>query len=330
MKGPSLDAIRKFKEQQERKKREEDERKIKEKLSTLEHRAAQGDRKAKQELKKIERIKEERNKAPEPTPDLKPRKTAIGIGKQTDTKVRATSKKPPVSQSTNFADLMRLAKQNNNEIKKPVEPTPMSSKQVPKSVSSKPKVIVREKIIPADKVEASQSRVPPKPKPAPVARSREPQVVLKQNPRAPPPKPQVSMRSKPVQPRPQYYIHPSALPNRSGHDSYRHDDYDDEDEEDEDEYERDDFVVDEDDDDIQDEVSRTIRSVFRYDKRKCDRREEELDRQYRAIGNVSTFEDLEREERRAARLAAAEDAQAFREEEERKRKKKIRLKKYDY
>lgn len=95
--------------------------------------------------------------------------------------------------------------------------------------------------------------------------------------------------------------------------------------EEDDEYESDGFVVNEDNDDVQDELRKTLRTVFRYDKRRCDLREEELDRQYRAIGRVSTLEDLEREERRAARLAAAEDAEAFRQEEEHKRKKKLRL-----
>jgi hypothetical protein len=53
MKGPSLDAIMKFNQQQEQKKREEDDRKVQEKLSTIEHRALQGDKKAKVQLNKL-------------------------------------------------------------------------------------------------------------------------------------------------------------------------------------------------------------------------------------------------------------------------------------
>jgi len=295
MKGPSLDAIRKFKELQEKRKREEDEKKIRDKLSTLEHRASQGDRKAKQELKKIETLKEECNRAPKPQ----------SVPKSAPSQISSTvSKKKP---DTDFEELMRLAKQNANQIKRQPEPEP-SRKSIVKSQVAPPKSKPRK---PSPTIAPSH----------PI--SSRPKATHRSNISRPPDPP----RSSQMHRRPPVATVPMPGPSRYiiNRNRYRYED--EEDEEDEDDYESDDFVVDEEDNDVQDEVRKTIRSVFRYDKRRCDLREEELDRQYRAIGRVSTFEDLEREERRASRLAAAEDARALREEEERKKLKKLRLQK---
>lgn len=284
MVGPSLEAIRKFKEQQERRKREELEKKVQDKLSTLEHRASKGDRKAKQELKRIEKIKEERPKLPPPKQPGQPKleqKQPVKGKKRTE---------------TDFEELMRLAKQNTNEIKKPAkaEPEPKLKPKPKPMVKTRPETVV-------DPRPEQKLKLKPKPdqmhKPRPIPGAHEP-------------------------PRHQKYMKaPVSMRMRHNYGN----DYDDE-YEDEDDYESDGFVVDDEYDDAREELNQTLKTVFRYDKRRCDLREEEIDRQYRAIGRVSTFEDLEREERRASRLAAMEDARALKEEEERKRLKKLRLK----
>lgn len=326
MKGPSLDAIRKFKEQQERKKRQEDEKKIKEKLSTLEHRAAQGDRKAKIELKRIEKLKDEKTKEPEPqvvvsrTQSQPP--SASGIKQPERSKAKVQKKKV----ETDFDELMRLAKQNKNEIKRPQQPPEkpitVNSQQPPQSHRQNRPMPINSHQIKAKPTTNNNQ----KPKLSTPQQSGSAHGAVKSTARefVKTPRQEAAIRHRTVVCRPGHQA--DRRPNYGQ--SYRRNHYDDDDDdeyEDEDDYESDGFVVDEDDEDIQDEVRRTIRSVFRYDKRRCDTREEELDRQYRAIGRVSTFEDLEREERRASRLAAAEDAEAQREEDERKRKKKIRL-----
>lgn len=121
--------------------------------------------------------------------------------------------------------------------------------------------------------------------------------------------------------KPRHSGHISDINRRRRYDDY----YDDEDEYDE----LDDFIDDGDDDDAQLELSKTLKSVFGYDRQKYAKREALLDaqaeREYRAIGKVQTFEDLEREERRSAKLAAREDKIAEREEEER-RAKKLKMK----
>lgn len=280
MVGPSLEAIRKFKEQQERKKREELERKVQDKLSTLEHRASKGDRKAKQELKRIEKIKEERPKLPPPKP----------VPPRVEPKQPPKTRKPA---ETDFDELIRIAKQNTNEIRK------------------------HEKA-------QTESKLKPKPKPDPIVKLRSDAVVeprLEQKLKSKP-KPSQVHRPRPISGAYEQHRHSKLI-----HAPMRMtvaDNYDDE-YEDEDDYESDGFVVDDEYDDAREELSKTIKSVFRYDKRRCDLREEEIDRQYRAIGRVSTFEDLEREERRASRLGAVEDARALRDEEERKKMKRLRL-----
>lgn len=297
MVGPSLEAIRRFKEQQERKKRDELEKKVQEKLSTLEYRASKGDRKAKQDLKKIEKIKEERPKLPPP----KPAEPARLEQKQVSKTKRATA--------TDFEELMKLAKQNSNEIRRSEKPEPetkLKPKQKP-IVKTKPEPVVE-----------PRSEHKPKLKPNSI-----PNPGSNMNLNL---KPKPMLQPKPIPstyeaPRHQKYIKPPVRPVRM----MRRYEYEDEYEE-EDDYEADGFVVDDEYDDAREELSKTLKSVFRYDKRRCDLREEEIDRQYRAIGRVSTFEDLEREERRASRLAALEDAKALKEEEERKRMKKLRLK----
>lgn len=123
MKGPSIDAIRRFKEQQEQKKQEEDERKIKDKISTLAHRASQGDRKAKIELKKIEKIKEEGSREPQPQEKqiFARNSTPSHSTKSSHNNsaiAAATSAKRAQKVETDFDELMKLAKSNSNEVKK--------------------------------------------------------------------------------------------------------------------------------------------------------------------------------------------------------------------
>lgn len=310
MKGPSIDAIRRFKEQQEQKKREEDERKIKEKISTLEHRAAQGDRKAKQELKKIENIKEERNKNPESQVKQSNgqnhnRLNGTKPGQSGPFRSTAATKRPQ-NVETDFEELMRLAKQNTNEIKKPDPP-----RQTREEVKQKSEAH-RDRGPTTSKCEVGPSRVP-----QPVTNEVRPQVK----------QPHLEVTKQRFDSRPSLEQRIQAHKRRESALSLSRGRHVPELDEDEDAYESDGFVVEDEGDDARDELDRTLKSMFRYDKRKCDLREQELDRQYRAIGRVSTFEDLEREERRASRLAAAEDAAALKAEEERKRKKKLRLQK---
>jgi len=350
MKKPSIDAIRKFKEQQERKKAEEAEKKIQEKLSTLEHRAAQGDRKAKAELKIIEKAKEERTKQLEQEIHFKKSvQNPKDSHKLRDEKSNGTSQKEQRKKSTlaetDFDELMRLAASNNNQIRRD---EPKKQSPPPQKIPKKPRVQSNSLVRPRD--------LPPAPKPAivpPPSALRQGQSATRVPPktklneihqktvrREPPMLPSSSrlhkqqdlvrhqMMRPPVRPNP---IRPISESYARSLQHNRNDDYydDDEDDEYEDDYEQDGFVVDEDDSEVQrDEVRRTIKSVFGYDKRRCDLREAELDRQYRQIGRVSTFEDLEREERRASKLAAMEDARALREEEERKRLKRLRKKGY--
>lgn len=281
-KGPSLDAIRRFKQQQEEKKREDNERRIKEKLSTLEHRASQGDRKAKQELKKLEQFEKQQDeikKRPQPA---------------TSHRVQPPQSRPRSHKhETDFEELMKLAKQNNNEIRildKPQEHKNRPDDEVKKDRRHEQKKCDHNERKIKDKLSVLDHRAP-----------------------------QGDRRARPLS-RPVSRPVPRPVPRPV----IRHpNDYD----QDEDDSDLDDFVVDDEEEDVQAELSQTLKSVFRYDKRRCDLREAEIDRQYRAIGNVRTFEDLEREERRASRLAAAEDARAQREEDERKRLKRIRLNK---
>lgn len=356
-----MDAIRKFKEQQERKKQEEDEKKFKEKLSTLEHRAAQGDRKAKIDLKRFEKAKEDQSRAidahiqqrSQQTREQSRSKPAPGDPTRLNAK-SATAK--PRKVETDFEELIRLAKNNKNELRvekpPPVVPKrPSRDQQIerkrPPDVREEPKEKPKTIDIPYNRDGSRQNGQPKKPQPSSLpSRSistsqKQPQ--LKPNARPGPPQraPEYSQshRTKPPDnTRPILSRQPSVLP------SYRPPNYgqqprrpppsnnpylaryrDEDDEDDyEDEYECDGFVVDDEDDDARAELSRTLKSVFRYDKRRCDLREQELDREYRAIGRVSTFEDLEREERRASRLAAEEDSRAQREEDERRRLKKLR------
>lgn len=327
MKGPSLDAIRRFKSEQELKKKEDEEKKIKEKMAILEHRAAQGDRKAKIDLKKFKDAIEK------PPPDPKTHVTSsLPLSKHSN---KAPNKPPVAAQAckkqkppADFEELMKIAKQNATAGPKPIakpqqQPPPPPPPQPAPALPVRTGMVARKVI---KKPEPGRIKTP-----APISN------------RAPPRNPNVSQPTRPAitsqasrpstnqqvsrsfpahrahRPIPANQVargfHPSHAPR------YRRDDYYDDEDEDEDEYESDGFVVDEEDDDIQSELRNTIRSVFNYDKRRCDLREMELDREYRAIGPVSTFEDLEREERRASRMAAVEDAKELRLEEERKRAK---------
>lgn len=342
MNGPSLEAIRRFKEQQERKKKEEEEKKIKEKLITLEFRATHGDRKAKQELKRIESIKQNCNKQPElqqSDNNLERRsnkpKSNLSINKNNELATKSKQSIKFKKVETDFDELMKLAKQNTNEIKKP----PLS----PSSRSDKPKQQERKKKL--DSVSNIKEKVPISKHNSLIPDKKSKQEVkrVENNKQDRNRKPDVrpttfnhiasnSCKLKAdhiigknfVQRAAHIYNAPARNRPIGSHYGSINGYYRDEDEEDD--YEADGFVVDDGDDDAQDELRKTLKSVFRYDRRRCDLREEELDRQYRAIGRVSTFEDLEREERRASRLAAEEDSKALREEEERKRLKKIRLK----
>lgn len=312
MKGPSIDAIRRFKEQQEQKKREEDERRIKEKINTLEHRAAQGDRKAKQELRKIENIKEERKNNPESqvkqsNNQSHNRLNGSELGQSRPSRSTAPTKRPQ-NVETDFEELMRLAKQNTNEIKKPDPP-----KQTREEVKQKSEAY-RDKEPTTSKNDVGPSRVPQP-------------VTNKLRPQAKQPHSEATKQRNDSKPLPSLEQRIQAHKRKESALSLSRNRHVPEFDEDEDNYESDGFVVDDEGDDARDELDRTLKSMFRYDKRKCDLREQELDRQYRAIGRVSTFEDLEREERRASRLAAAEDAAALKAEEDRKRKKKLRLQK---
>lgn len=328
MKGPSLDAIRRFKEQQERKKQEDDEKKVKEKLSTLEHRAAQGDRKAKQELKRIEKVREERSKIPELQPERKYDGQTKYVSKPNDASTTRATNSKQRRVETDFDELMRLAKSNNNQIRR--EDEPKNCAQSSKIVKKNPDDRDREKrsypdvkITPKDVKIVLNSKLKHDEKrkqfvdPRNLSHRLLHQATTSKRATCVP----SQMIRKPLPPPPDRFArdYPVRRYNHAYDDDYDEDDYE------QDDYEQDDFVVDGDDEDVSDEVRRTIKSVFRYDKRRCDLREEELDRQYRSIGKVSTFEDLEREERRASRLAAAEDAKEFRDEEERKRLKKVRL-----
>lgn len=318
MKGPSIDAIRRFKEQQEQKKQEQDERKIQDKISTLAHRASQGDRKAKIELRKIEKIKEEANREPQPqekqifarnsTPSQSTKPS------QNDSKKAATAPAKRIQKvETDFDELMKLAKNNSNEIKKPPPPPPPPPKPVLQKVKRKQEVKERPAVV---KVEVQKARVP-QPMPSQMKLQAKPQAKPVQPRETKPPADSRMSLDQRIQAHKRREAFLQTARGRHMFDRAEEDD----------EYESDGFVVNEDDDDVQDELRKTLKTVFRYDRRRCDLREEELDRQYRAIGRVSTFEDLEREERRAAKLAAAEDAEAHRQEEERKRKKKLRLQK---
>lgn len=334
MKGPSLDAIRRYKEQQEQKKREDEEQRVQQKLATLEHRASKGDRKAKQELKVIEQIKESRNKPLDPGNAPARSKPGSSLKQQPRVPQNQPHSKQAIPKKskgslTDFEELMRLAKQNKNEMRKPAEIPKQSTardERIPRSqdrqISAKPIVTQSDQ---RRTMSASSSKIPESKRPPVVQNSIKP--IVKPNTQYP----RTNISRPPLDNRPRLSASrpPPNMINRNvarRQQVNRFDDDDDDDYYDEDDYEEDDFVVDEDDDAAQDEVSKTIRSVFGYDKRRCDMREAELDRQYRAIGRVNTFEDLEREERRATKLAAMEDARAQREEEERKRLKKIRLK----
>jgi anti-sigma28 factor (negative regulator of flagellin synthesis) len=334
MKGPSLDAIRKFKQQQELKKREEDYRKVQDKLSTLEHRAAQGDRKAKVQLKKIEQIKETAqngNKQLDETKlahsgqrGLRQPNGNPSLSTRNSNGVQQTKSKPK-SAETDFEELMRLAKSNTNEVKtqekpkdkdKDVRRIPKRPIETAKTVQPPPTTTSKKVIAPERSVQIAQVRPGSGPRVEPMIRPN----------LGPKPRPSTSTNA-PY--RPEQHVRSTQHPRFQPRPPIRHDRYDDEyDEydEEEDEYESDGFVVDEVEDEAQEELRKTLKDVFRYDRRRADLKEQELDRQYRAIGRVSTFEDLEREERRASKLAAAEDAKELRAEEERKRLKKIRLK----
>lgn len=376
MKGPSLDAIRRFKQEQELKKREEEEERLKAKLSTLKHRANQGDRKAKQELKKLEQIEEERNKRPpdygqQQQKNVNKATSSSGHQQSNDQKQKSLANKKPVKKvEMDFDELMSIAKKNINEIKKPAE-SQKSEEKTQKINKIKKKVVVDAidwdevdrrnkssekvkslKIVdvkgPTNKQTLSKAKVPIDPKKAlqderiQAAKRREAAMAAAAARRAA--SSNASINEAPTRGKFQMQYNRPSVSSSSSHIHHnrppmqvhqldyrdrvrnRYDDYDEEEEEDEDDYQADGFVVDDDEDDAQDALRETLRTVFRYDRRRCDLREEELDRQYRAIGSVNNFEDLEREERRASRLAAAEDAKAQRDEDERKRLKKIRLK----
>lgn len=316
MKGPSLEAIKKFKQLQEEKKRLEYDKKIKEKLTTLEHRAAHGDKKAKTQLKQIEKDGEDRSKPSDSksSHSTRPSSSAIAAGsnnaKATKHNVKSSSNRPKQA-GFDFDELMKLAANNTNEVKK-VE------KKEPGPVERRPNARC-----PPDVLQAIPERLAINSKPT-TKMVAPTQVVPKSSTKPPAERAKLHPSATHLERQPVFRHHmpqqvrPRMPPRRL----YRDDDeYDDEDD-----YESDGFVVDDDDDEVQDELKKTLRTVFRYDKRRCDLREQELDRQYRAIGRVNTFEDLEREERRATRLAAAEDAEALRDLEERKRLKKQRLK----
>lgn len=311
MKGPSLDAIRRFKEAQEKKKQEEDERKIQEKLSTLHHRAAQGDRKAKTKLKRIERINDERTKVRDiqisssVRPGNAQSNQSAKHGHRSSNGNSKTITRPRQKEA-DFDELMRLAKQNNNEMRQPEQKKssdkqPSDKKPIKKICQEKREGLPTSRAPTANKAQQSVKPI--------IA----PQAIRHQS------------NHRPIESRipPSTVIHRQSALSLSRSRQYEQES----DDEDQDEYEDDGFIVNEEEDEAKEELQRTLKSVFRYDRKRCDLREEELDRQYRAIGKVTTFEDLEREERRAARLAAIEDAKALREEEERKRLKKIRLKK---
>lgn len=305
MKKPSIDAIRRFKEQQKRKKLEETERKIQEKLSTLEHRAARGDRKAKTELKIIEKAKEERIRRPEVHEKHNHGDKRLKDPRKHDNNNSRSTNKRPMQAETDFDELMRLAANNNNQLRREEVKRPSSPLLRTPSIAKK----CRDATSPPTRPSSKQ--------PLPTQSSSRTTVRLL------PSSQQLQIRQGSMKPLPPRPISESNARNYQ----IRADYYDEDDEDDyEDDYEQDGFVVDEDDAEVRDEVSKTIKSVFGYDKRRCDLREAELDRQYRQIGRVSTFEDLEREERRASRLAAVEDARAAREEEERKRLKRLRMK----
>lgn len=331
MKGPSSEAIKKFKLQLEQKKRDEYDRKVQGKLSTLKHRAAQGDKKAKQQLKIIEKEDQERSKPSEPQKSHVVSKERASLDAQSSSKsIGGSNTKCPASRpkklETDFEELMKLAVNNKNEVKHEVvrEKRTVDRNKLPR-LPPNVHVADRGPALPALPQPGTQAKViarkPSQPELRQISSSSHMQTTSGHLRR---PQPSVSnCVRRPVisEPATAYQARP-RLPVRR---AYRDDDeYDAE--EGDDDYESDGFVVHDEDDEVRDELDKTIRTMFRYDKRRCDLRERELDRQYRAIGRVSTFEDLEREERRASRLAAAEDARAFREEEERKRLKKMKLK----
>lgn len=337
MKGPSLEAIRRFKEQQELKKRQEDEKKIKQKLSTLEHRASQGDRKAKQELKKferIEKIEEERRKNPELF--KKPVSNQSNRNAKQEANSKPSTSRPKFKKDeTDFDELMRLAKQNNNEINRAVPPpTPKRSDRPtlrkfdpipiidpisqPSTITTVQPKLKKGDSRPQSSRDLDSDRVSIRrelPIGATSSRVHESRLKLSDDVPKSQKQKEMAMRLAAARYRAQQQVR--YLEDCDD----ENDDYD----EDDDDDDLRDFVVDDDEEDARAELNRTLKSVFRYDKRRCDLREAEIDRQYRALNRGGTFEDLEREERRASRLAAAEDARAEKEEEERKRLKKIRL-----
>lgn len=315
MKGPSLDAIRKFKQEQEEKKKLEYDRKEREKLTTLEHRAAQGDRKAKTQLKQIEKVQEDRGRSK----DLQKNHTSRASSSAADQRSaddRSTKQNGktfsnrPKQSGLDFDELMKLASSNTNEVKHEERRKPIPKQRRPiDRIQSSVQHTSRERLA-SSTVQEGKELVASK------SITKQPVKVV-----GPSKAPQPSVSHIERRPMMKYQAPGHARPRVPARRDYYGDDYDDED----DEYESDGFIVDEDDDEVKDELNKTLRTVFRYDKRRCDLREQELDRQYRAIGRVNTFEDLEREERRASRLAAAEDAEAQRDLEERKRLKRQRL-----
>lgn len=362
MKGPSLEAIRKFKEQQEKKKVQDEERRIQEKLSTLNHRAAQGDKKAKSSLIKIEKIEKEKslvdNLAKSQHVNRSSKSGSSSQTKQNGNKPNkgTTISKPKVSEF-NFEDLMKMAKQNTNQMVKPTPQVAAIQETVPEvAVFKKSKEpLERRKVQVVERRINERERLPPPvhrqaphvertAKSVPIHRGPQVERIVKSTPIKTDrivnqrslvanknivhnaPSNRMIIQSSGSSSSSQYQqnriiTNRPRIVHRPREDDYDDDDYDD----------LDDFVVEDEEDEVdeqEEELRRTLKSVFRYDKRRCDRREEELDRQYRAIGRVSTFEDLEREERRASRLAAMEDAEAQREEEDRKRKKALKFKSY--
>lgn len=134
MNGPSLDAIRKFKELQARKKEEEKLKFNESKLSTLEHRAAQGDKKAKRQLKDLEQAKVDQN--------AREAKEALRKEKERERKNKINEVAPPrphvtkeVRKDYSFEELMQIAKKNKNlpNLNNPdkTKPTAGKTKQQP-------------------------------------------------------------------------------------------------------------------------------------------------------------------------------------------------------
>lgn len=310
MKSPSLAAIIKFKQEQENKKLQERERIQAQKQKLYETRAAQGDRKAKSQLKLLEKKTKDREEA------LRYQRPSCSKEPQL--------KNPPKKEKKNldFSELMKLA-QNNAKQPSKIE----CNQQAQRSMENKK----REEMISEHyrhkkrSAEAGNRHIPMvKPKlPASLPRTNMPPQSAK--PSAFQARKEYTSQKIFTKPVTNYnYIPKNSIRKPLHYDDEDEDEYEEDDEYDE---EMDDFIVDDEEDEAKAELDKTLKHMFRYDKRKSDLREMECDREYRQIGRVANFEDLEREERRASRLAAIEDARALKEEEDRKRAKLLRKQK---